>query len=366
MRRAGLAVAITVLVAIWWAYPFDGTKPEPPAAVTRHAQIGVSGTGLTLDGRPWWPIGMNAYQLGTNWHVNVGCGAEVNLDDYFGRLPPHSLTRFNVFSSLAVNKATGALDFSALDAVFAAAARHRQFLVAVLSASEGACEAGGFKEHDWYVEGWRSAVPDGAPMPFATWLDTAVSRWRNSPALAGWTAVGEPEPSNCGSPQCDWQSRSCPADAGAVLRGFIDATSARIRELDPDTPIWSGRAGGDQCGSVGDDYVLVGSSPGIDVLEYHAYGDGLQVPGDPGVGLARRAEQAVALGKPLVVAEIGLPAGSCLPLEQRASSLAHIIDLQRASGTAGALFWSFVPDPRSDRCTLDIGPNDPLFRLVRG
>jgi hypothetical protein len=41
-------------------------------------KVGVDGTSLTLDGRKWWPIGINAYQLGTNWDVNAGCGAQVD------------------------------------------------------------------------------------------------------------------------------------------------------------------------------------------------------------------------------------------------------------------------------------------------
>ena len=86
--------------------------------------MGTASTSLTLDGEPWWPVGLNAYQLGTDWRVNAGCGAQVDLDGYFARLPPHTLTRFNAYSSLAVDEDTGELDFGPLDAVFEAAERH--------------------------------------------------------------------------------------------------------------------------------------------------------------------------------------------------------------------------------------------------
>jgi hypothetical protein len=33
-------------------------------------------------------------------------------------------------------------------------------------------------------------------------------------------------------------------------------------------------------------------------------------------------------------------------------------------GAAGAMFWAFVPDPRPHECTLDIGPDDPLFSMI--
>src|SRR5690349_4092467 len=128
-----LAMILTASCAAPPSQPADPVSPKPPIPT-----LGVSGTSLTLDDKPWWPIGINAYQLATDWSVNAGCGAQVDLDAYFSRLQPHSLTRFNAFSSLAVNKHTGLLDFSAIDAVVRAAERHGQLLVAVLSSNEGA------------------------------------------------------------------------------------------------------------------------------------------------------------------------------------------------------------------------------------
>ena len=64
--------------------------PAAAAAPDVGARVTASADGLALDGEPWWPTGFNAYQLATNWSVNAGCGAMVNLDSYFGALPPHS------------------------------------------------------------------------------------------------------------------------------------------------------------------------------------------------------------------------------------------------------------------------------------
>jgi mannan endo-1,4-beta-mannosidase len=340
--------------------------PEKSAAtdVLPQPKVGVQGTSLTLDGRPWFPIGINAYQLGTNWDINAGCGAQVDLDKYFGGLAPHSVTRVNIYSSFAVNKRTGVLDLSPLDAIFQAAERHNQLLIAVLTGGEGGCENEYFKDHDWYSAGWEYEVSHGMPMPFADWLDLAVNRWGDSPALAGWTAVGEPEPSLCTDENCAWQTRTCPADSAAVLRNFFDEVGARIRTLDSDAILFSGHTGGGQCGSVGDEYQMVAASPGIDVLEYHYYQSTDSFPGDSRDGLQRRLEQAQVLNKPLVVAEVGVEAGSCKPVDQREQEISLIVGAQRAHGAAGVMFWSFVPDPRMDQCTLDIGPNDPLFRMI--
>jgi mannan endo-1,4-beta-mannosidase len=325
-------------------------------------RVGTSGMSLTLDGKPWWPVGVNAYQLGTDWQINVGCGAEVDLDEYLGALPPNTLTRVNVYSSFALNKDTGKLDFGPLDAVFEAAAGHHQLLNAVLARGEGACENGDFKGSAWFSGGWSEFA--GEPMSFAEWTDTAVRRWGKSPATVAWTPVGEPEPSNCGSPDCDWRARQGPANAAAILRRFFDEVGARIRGLDPDAVIFGGRAGGGQCGSAGDEYTYVGASPGIDVLEYHDYEVGHELPGDRYNGLGRRLQQARELDKPLVVAELGVNAGSCMPLTQRHDLVSRIVPELRAAGAAGVLFWAYVPDPRPGECTYDIGPSDPLLGMI--
>jgi len=352
---AAIAVALTGCTA---------ESPRRIGPTPQRASFGTSGSSLTMDGKPWWPTGLNAYSLGTNWAVNAGCGPQVDLDTYFARLPRRSLTRVAVVPNMAVNKHTGRLDFSALDAVFAAAERHDQLLIPVLAGQDGHCENEFFKDYTWYAGGWRTDTSHGAPMPFAQWLDAAVTRWGDSPAVAGWTPVGEPTPSMCVDGHCDWRTNTCPADAAAVLRGFFDATGARIRELDPGAVIWDGRVGGSQCGSAGDDYRSVSTSDGIDVLEYHDYEQGGSLPGHETGDLGQRLVEARAVDKPLVVAEIGIPAGSCRSLDDRQAGLAEIIRRERGAGAAGALLWAFVPEPRVHDCTLDIGPSDPALKLL--
>ncbi|MDG3016668.1 beta-mannosidase [Speluncibacter jeojiensis] len=337
-----------------------GTGAASPGPV----RVAADGAGLTLDGRAWWPAGMNAYQLGTDWSINRGCGAQVDLDRYFSLLPPRTVTRFDAFQSLAINKHTGELDFTALDKVFAAAQRHGQLLIPVLTAQDGACEDEVFKQRDWYVDGWRKVAP-GAVMSFADWVDAAVQRWRGSPTVAAWELVGEPETSVCPGGDCSFANRVCPEDAARVLRAFVDQAGERVRELDPGRLITVGLTGGGQCGTAGEDYAYVGASPNLDLLQYHDYhADGVALPGDQWNGLAVRIRQAKALDKPLLVAEIGESAGGGLSTARRAVDIAAKIAGQRAAGTAGALLWSFVPDPRADEQTYDIGAGDPLFPVL--
>lgn len=355
-----IAAVILALVAVVTGCGDSGSDDANGAS-----RVSTTPDGLLLDGRPWWPTGLNAYQLGTDWTVNKGCGAQVDLDSYFGSLPEDSVTRFNLFASMVVDKNTHETDYSRLDSIFDAAGRHDQLLVPVLASGEGACEDGNFKDHRWYASGWDDVSPEAAPMPYARWLDTAVARWGASSSLAGWELVGEPEASNCGDAACAWQGRTCPEDAARVLRAFFDDAGARLKSLDPDTPVWAGLAGGGQCGAQFTEYADVVASAGIDVLDYHDYDAQEPLPGSDHDGLQMRLTQARAVGKPLVVAEVGQPAGGCITLQARADTLSRKISAQQTAGTAGALFWSFVPDPRLGQCTLDIGPGDPMFGVIR-
>ncbi|WP_307817746.1 cellulase family glycosylhydrolase [Nocardia acididurans] len=334
--------------------------PAAPAAVT------AAPTGLRLRGQPWWPTGFNGPQLATDYTINFGCGAEVDLDAFFRRLPDNTLTRFALFQAFVVDKESGELDFTAADAVFEAAEKYGRIILPVLTPQTGECGDEIFKQRQWYVDGWTKTrpVPGRSVMSFRDWMRTAVERWRSSPVLAGWELVGEPEPSNCGA-TCDLKSRTCPKDAAQVLRTFLDEAGEVVRALDPQRLLFAGFIGGTQCGFTGDKYRYVSESKNVDVLSYHDYSEeNIALPGDPRSGLAARLAQARELGKPLLVGEIGEYAGSCLPLAERRENLDMRMSGQRAAGSAGALIWAYVPDPRLDECTYDVGPDDPLWELV--
>ncbi|BEK87066.1 beta-mannosidase [Nocardia seriolae] len=338
--------------------------PQPPPAAP--AVVSASADGLLLRGRPWWPSGFNGPQLATDYAVNFGCGAEVDLDAFFSKVPENSLTRFAMFQALAVNKNTGKLDFTAADAVFAAAEKHGRIVLPVLGTQTGDCGSETFTQRQWYVDGWKQfdPVPGRMVMRFQDWLRTAIGRWRGKPVLAGWELMGEPETSVCRDGQCSLRSRTCPKDAARVLRAFMDEAGKIVRELDPQRLIFAGYVGGSQCGTAGEDFRTVSESPNVDVVEYHDYSEAdSPLIGGPS-GLGHRLVQARAMRKPLLVGEIGENAGSCESLDERRDRMAQRISGQRDGGTAGAVIWAYVPDPRSDECTYDVGPDDPLWGLV--
>ncbi|MDL9945194.1 beta-mannosidase [Gordonia sp. ABSL11-1] len=365
LRVAALCALLIVTIVATGCTDPSGTTIPPSETSTDGGKprVTTTDTHLRLDGQPWWPTGFNAYQLGTDWSVNRGCGAAVDVDDYFDRLPPRALTRISLFSMFAVDKHSGLLNFGPLDAVFAAAKRHRQMVLPVLTGGPGTCEDDRFKERTWYESGWKTKKSVGG-LTFADWMRAAITRWRNEPSLVGWEMVGEPEASMCTARGCDWQVRTCPTGGADVLRRFYDDAGARLRSLDDRHLVFAGFIGGDQCGMEGDDYAKVGASPTLDVLDFHDYGTTPTDFGPAGSDLPTRLDQARALRKPLIVGEMGIKAGACLSLPDRADQFRRKITVQRDAGTAAALLWAFVPDPRPDDCTFDIGYDGPAWQVV--
>ncbi|EOM76739.1 hypothetical protein Rrhod_1858 [Rhodococcus rhodnii LMG 5362] len=347
------AIAATVVAAGSSACLESGEHETVPAA-----RVQAAGTTLTRDGAPWWPVGLNAYQLATDWSINSGCGAEVDLDRFFGALPAGSLIRFNAFESFARSRVGGGVDYRPIDAVFDAAERHGQLLIPVLTAFDGSCADEVYKDREWFVSGWREPEP-GTDFSYEGWVNAAVDRWKGSPTIAMWELIGEPEP---------LVGEQCPPDAGEVLRRFVDDVGAIVRGIDPAHPITVGTVGAGQCGTAGEEFADLLRSPYVDVAQYHDYeADGVPLPGSGADGLEARLRQSRDVGKPLLVAEIGQNAaasGACATPSARFADVRRKIDGQREAGTAGALFWAFVPDPRIDECTFDIGIDDPLISLV--
>ena len=104
----------------------------------------------------------------------------------------------------------------------------------------------------------------------------------------------------------------------------------------------------------------------MDVLDFHDYRSDVDPESGPaGSNLRARLAQARELGKPLVVNEIGIRAGSWGSITNRAEQFETIIARHRDAGVAGTLLWSLVPDPRGAQCTYDIGLHDPAWNVVR-
>ena len=335
------------------------------------------GTGLSLDGEPYTPIGLNVYQLATLWGQNMGCGgmlADDQLDAFFAALPTRALVRMWAWQgSMATNPSTHERDWRPLDRVVAAAERRGIVLVVSLGSQHGNCDDGRWKDPAWYRGGYRH--DDGGDgysrttVPYLDYVREIVARYRTSPAIGMWEPINEPEASTCLAgfrfAEC-YGHLSCPnpTDATAALRSFFDTVGREIRSIDPNHLIESGAIGGPQCGWAGSSFNEVNASAGIDVVGFHDYSSTPTVSAE----LSGRLAMSRALGKPLFVGERGMVAGSggsCMSEATRVSSTSAATGSMFALGVAAIALWNYDAAP-TGRCSLDIGPNDPLLGLVRG
>ena len=279
MSRIFTCLVAAVTAMSLWALPATAT-PNRAAAVT--AAIGASGTNLTLGGQPYRFIGVDAYELATDWGANAGCGAMLSdsqLTDFFAALPAGAVVRFQAFQeTTGINPSSLGIDWKGLDRVFAAATAANIKLIPVLGGQGSGCNGGQWEDPAWYEGGYTTVDntatnSDGRglqPLSYLTWVTDVVTRYASSPALGMWEPIGEAEASTCPSanePLNCSGNQTCPdeAVASAALWSFFTTIGGLIHRLDPAHLVEAGLLGGGQCGTQGPDYQTVISSPGIDV-----------------------------------------------------------------------------------------------------
>jgi mannan endo-1,4-beta-mannosidase len=378
-RRSLLVLAALALVLLATFIPlFTGSaRDDGQPALPTSRFLTRAGEVLVLSRSPYRVVGLNAYELGTYWGVNAGCGAMLDdaaLDTFFAGLPPHSLVRTWGFQgSMATNPTTGAREWRPLDRLVAAAARHGQLLVVSLGNQAGNCDDGHWKDKAWYRGGYR-AVFSGTGSEHATvsywdWVHEIVGRYRDSTTVAMWEPMNEPEASDCApglSMDACYAHLRCTdtPSASAALRDFFDVVGREIKRTDPNHLVESGALGGTQCGWTGKGGARIHASPGIDVTSYHDYVPEQVLPTE----LAARLREARSLDKPLLVGELGVESsdgsGDCLTLAARLDRVRAKTDAMLAAGVAGALVWGWVPDPQPG-CGYDVGPGDPVLGALR-
>lgn len=64
--RRRLAVLVVAALVAAGLHGTPGT-----ARAESGSRVSVVNGSFTLDGKPWWPVGFDAYELGTNWAVNA-------------------------------------------------------------------------------------------------------------------------------------------------------------------------------------------------------------------------------------------------------------------------------------------------------
>jgi mannan endo-1,4-beta-mannosidase len=353
--------------------------PQKASAVD-SSFVTRQGSQLMLNGAPYRFTGINAYQLATLWKTNAGCGSQVtDLDVFFKSLRPNSMVRMWAFQgSIGTNVLTGQLDFTPLDRVINTAAKYDQKLVIALSGQSGTCDDGHWKDSAWYLGGYRQVFNDDgrnlARLSYFDYVKTVVGRYKNSPAVAIWEPVSEPESSDCVS---GFKADTCylrdfcenQETAAVALRSFFDTVGGEIKRIDPNHLIGSGVMGTGQCGTNDERYVHVHQSQFIDVGSYHDYGIDTQgMPGDQWNGLKQRIKQMKAMNKPIIVGEAGIEAAGnktgCGNTTARRNYMKAKMDAGFKEGISGFLPWSWQASTGTN-CTFDVLPGDPLMTLIR-
>ncbi len=350
------------------ADPLRGELRAPAGVISRN------GSQLVLDGKPYFYVGFAAPQISTLWSVNWGCGkqtSDAELEAFMSGLPKNSLLSVTAMQAMAFNnKTTFALDFTPIDRIMNAALRHGHRLNLGLASQSGDCSDGHWKDAAWYAGGYKKRFNDDGRnlerLSFWDYLHVIVARYRAHPALGMWGLVGEPESSNCAKgfrgAAC-YGRLTCPKNAGAVLRTFYDVVGAELKKVDPVHLLMSGTIGSSQCGTFGADYANLHASPAIDLVEIHEYdADDEAMP----AGHADAATLARQLGKPVIVGENGIRAGSasgCKTAAQRRDALAQKISTHFIAGYQGYTIWQWSPAVGS-ACTYEVTPGDPSMQLA--
>ncbi|MDQ6782511.1 MAG: hypothetical protein M3063_03490 [Actinomycetota bacterium] len=327
----------------------------------------VSGAQLALEHRgsavPNDFVGINGYELTSDWSVNSGCGyggwTTQSLAAFFSALRPGALVRTWFFQARADRQ--GQRDWTALDRVVTLAARHRVRLIAVLGNQNGQCEDGSWKDIAWYEGGYRQAVGDRES--FAGWVHDAVARYAPSRTVALWEPVNEPNPLNC-APGADCYSQGACPNEGAVSRtftAFFTAVGGMIHQEAPTALVADGSIGTADCGTANDaDYRQVIASPGLDVTDYHDYSPiATTLPSD----LRRRINDARVLGKASMIDEAGV--SGCDSAQVRAEAFRRKMTAAFAVGITAYLPWYYGGDEGRPDCNTPIDTDSPTWALLQ-
>jgi cellulase (glycosyl hydrolase family 5) len=344
-RRSVFAAAATGLLVV----VATGQLSASPrlTAVRLPGGVVLRGTSLFLQGKPWQFTGINAPEAATDYAINGGCGAGINVLAYFDSLPRDSVVRvdFDQDETTAVGPGLSATavhrDWSGLDQVVQAADRSATHvrLIAYLGMEGGVCDGGIFKTDEWYKSGYIRSYP--ARSSYWTYLQQVVSRYAGNPAILMWEPMSEPEASDCApgySGSDCYSHKSCPTDATTTLVNWFDRVGAKVHALDPGTLVETGELTSAQCGWSGGGELRIDEAAGVDVASYHDYGSDSAMP----AGLAAAIADAKLAGKPLVVGEVGVPAGETCPvsaLPRRGTELWAKLHAAMAAGAAGWLPW---------------------------
>ncbi len=309
--------------------------------------VSTQGRSLQYGGQELRLVGVNRYNLlTTGGSPYIGCGAdwsEAELDAYFAEMSSQKIgvVRFWLFQNFIPNG-----NFSRMDFVVTLAKKYNIFLLPVFENHWSACTLGGTKTPSWYQSEYKGTY--GYPKTLKAFIQTAVTRYKNTPQIMAWQVMNEAEST----------------DARA-LESFAWDVAGFIKSIDVNHLVSFGTLGSSQNGM--EVYRELHANAAIDILEFHDYD--YHNSGDPIISkyLGTRFADSVALNKPLIVGEVGIEAGctTCISETSRAQVIGQKMSDFFKNGGAAYLIWSYRDktfDPAKDRFAFTKG--DPLSKVV--
>jgi mannan endo-1,4-beta-mannosidase len=228
---------------------------------------------------------------------------------------------------------------------------HSQLLILSFADGRGYCgekdgrigDEGSGKHSSWYSTGYKTR--------YLPWVESVVTRFKDSPAIALWELINEPGGDGV---------------SDQTMREFFDDAAAHVKAIDKNHLVMSGTQADYVQGT--SDYAYVHGGPAIDAASLHEYD--YEDSNHTIVSLQLRPTLAAmrSIDKPLLISEVGIRAGTsmdCTGFDSRRNVLRQKLDAYMPQdGVAAVIVWSWVPKPRSG-CVYEATSSDPLMALLK-
>jgi len=401
MRKTVLLLLLYTMAA--WGCRGD-KAPAPSAAggspaATGAAFVTVKDGRFTLAGKPHYFVGANFWQ-GMNLAVDGPTGDRARLLRELDRLRDLGVTNLRVMASSegpntepqrmvpALMTAPGEYDGSVLDGLdFLLAEMGKRGMRAVMVLNNFWQWSGGMAQ---YVS-WHEKTPIPYPGDYDKFIVYAA-RFYGYPECQDWfrdhiaMVVGRTNPYSGLKYRDDpavfsWELANEPR---RYPQSWIDETAAYIKSLDANHLVTTGSEGAPP-EERGQDFVKTHSSPGIDYVTIHIWPQnwGWYDPKRPATFKAaealaaayfrRLAQDAAAMGKPLVLEEFGLardwapkknnldPASTTATKDLYYAALYRLVEESIAAGgpAMGDNFWAWAGEARPGMSWVGDPPHEP-------
>ena len=334
--------------------------PTGSTSTTSSGFITVKGNQLMLNGKTYKSVGFNFSPLGACWSSNWTTS---QMDTFFSNVPKDSLARF-----FAPPDNTDSASF--VESIVKEADKYSVHLIIVLADGDvdNNCDtedsSGGGKTAAYYT----NAVQSGSA--YYNWIQQVVTPLANDPGVGMWEIVNEP-----------WHQGATFDQVGQTTAvNYVNTAASLIRKADGNHHLVT--LGTVDIGETGGVSGMEAIFKNLDVVDDHDYSGDQGGPTNYETSEFPQLQQvAQALGKPYMVDETGVEAGSScsssnvqgawdngssgLTLQGRVNFLLT----QKATsylkaGASSVGFWLYTGS--SGGCSYEnINPSDPIMAAVK-